>query len=102
LQQKVANLETLLHNERGLTFGLRHDKETLQKQQTRDPSVACAKRVVEPDFSGRKKDARAVADKLPRDGKEALLRQLRFKGLLRSTPKEDEQARKEKALLKRL
>ncbi|MGZ4865499.1 MAG: hypothetical protein ACXV39_12865 [Halobacteriota archaeon] len=26
LQQKLANLETLLHTERGLTFELRHDR----------------------------------------------------------------------------
>lgn len=32
LQQKVANLETLLHTERGLTSELRHDKDNLQKQ----------------------------------------------------------------------
>ncbi|MGA7077024.1 MAG: hypothetical protein WBZ42_10880 [Halobacteriota archaeon] len=32
LQQKVANLETLLHTERGLTSELRRDKDNLQKQ----------------------------------------------------------------------
>ena len=32
LQQKVANLEALLHTERGITSELRHDNETIQKQ----------------------------------------------------------------------
>lgn len=32
LQQKVADLETLLHAERGITSELRHDTEALQKQ----------------------------------------------------------------------
>jgi hypothetical protein len=32
LQQRVADLETLLHAERGITSELRHDTEALQKQ----------------------------------------------------------------------
>ncbi len=32
LQQKVTNLETLLHTERALTSELRRDKDNLQKQ----------------------------------------------------------------------
>ncbi|MGA7076093.1 MAG: hypothetical protein WBZ42_06070 [Halobacteriota archaeon] len=32
LQQKVVNLDTLLHTERGQTSELRHDKDNLQKQ----------------------------------------------------------------------
>jgi hypothetical protein len=32
LQQKVVNLETLLHTERALTSELRRDKDNLQKQ----------------------------------------------------------------------
>ena len=51
LQQKVANLETLLQTERGITSELRSDKETTQKQlefvTLRLPALKLA---LEPDF----------------------------------------------------
>ncbi len=51
LQRKIANLETSLHTERGLTSELRHDKETLQKQvELVTLRLPASKRFWEPDF----------------------------------------------------